>query len=276
MSGHWAGKGFSFATGVVRYNDLVYVVLSDDALNEKKYPHSGFVEWDGGVWGDGGRTTWWTAGVTISKYPKEQLCAVGIYGGVLLLGSGDRHEEQITGPKGELPKLRGPLRGVRTIGDRVYVVGMNRQVYRRENSNLWVSIDKGARPAPECREIVGFEAIDGFSESEIYAVGWEGEIWYFDGSIWVPIDSPTNMVNKSVLWRMAAYASGRKGLLLRGHGSQWEVVNHGNIIDDIWGLAWYGDTLYVSTMNAVYALVRSCMLSTWVKMHRNLLSFELR
>jgi hypothetical protein len=254
MAGHWTEK-FSFVTGAVRSKVFAYVVLSDDELNEMKYPHSGFVVWDAGKWGDGGRTNWWLAGVSVSRRPRVQMCAVGTQGGVLLLGSGDRHEEQIA-PEGQAPRDRGPLRGVRTIGERVYVVGMNRQAYRRDGDSAWVSIDQGARPQPGSGQVVGFEAVDGFAEDEIYAVGWEGEIWRYDARIWTAIASPTNVVltNLCCGGDGMAYASGRNGLLLRGRDNRWEVIEQQNIIDDIWGLAWYGGQLYLATTNALYTL----------------------
>jgi hypothetical protein len=235
---------------------LANVVLSDDSLNEQKIPHSGFVAWQDGKWIDGGRTDWWTAGTAVAKHPREQLCAVGTYGGVLMLGSGDRHEEQIA-PNGELPKNRGPLRGVRCIGDHVYVVGMNRQAYRRNTDNAWVSFDAGARPSPSDKTVVGFEAVDGFSESEIYAVGWDGEIWAYDGKLWKQVDSPTNLTMTSLRCGGdgLCYAAGRRGLLVRGRGSKWDLVEHESIIDDIWGLEWYADRLYLATMDALYTLV---------------------
>ncbi|MCF7223508.1 hypothetical protein [Marilutibacter chinensis] len=254
MSGHWTGT-YSFVTGAVRFFDLTYIAMSADELDKAKYPHSDFVEWDNHVWRDGGRVLWPTAGIAIAQKPLQQMCAVGVYGGVLLLGGGDRHEEQI-GNTDELIKARGPLRGVRTIGEHVYVVGMNRQAWRRNDAHQWVSIDQGARPADGSREVVGFEAVDGFSESDIYAVGLDGEIWRFDGNTWSQKQSPTNIVLTRVLCAGdgVVYASGRKGLLLRGRGDAWDIIDHQSMIDDIWDLAWYQDKLYLSTMYGLFTL----------------------
>jgi hypothetical protein len=252
MAGHWTHT-FSFVTGAVKRKNFTYIVLSDDQLNEDKIPHSGFIVWDAGKWGDAGRTKWYTAGITVAQKPKIQMCAVGIYGGALLLGSGDRHEEEIKAGQ-DVPKSRGPLRGVRNIGDHVYVVGMGRQAWRRDGENAWSLIDQGARPPADNKQVVGFEAVDGFSESEIYAVGWDGEIWKYDGKVWKQIDSPTNLVLTGLCCAGdgKAYATGRKGLLLRGRDAQWEVVDHESMGDDIWGSAWYNGKLYVSTMSEVY------------------------
>lgn len=252
--GHWTDL-FSFAIGAVRSKDIGYLVLSNDEMSHKKIRYSGFVQWHAGEWADGGHTEWLTAGIAIAKQPLEQMIAVSEFGKVLLLGSGDRHEEEIGSSKNS-PKDRGPLRGVRNIEGNIYVVGMDRQVYRRDGVNLWSSIDKGARPTVANDEVVGFESIDGFKERDMYAVGWEGEIWRYNGKIWTQIDSPTNFILVDVCCGgdSKVYACGRRGLLLRGKDDQWGIIEHESITDDIWSLAWFREKLYLSTMNAVYTL----------------------
>ncbi|MNZ15639.1 hypothetical protein D3C78_325930 [compost metagenome] len=261
MAGHWTHT-FSFVTGAVRFFDLSYIAMSGDELDREKIPHSYFSEWDSGTWRDLGKTLWPTAGIAIAKTPIQQMCAVGMYGGVKLAGSGDVHEEQI-GANQEAIRARGPLRGVRTIGQHVYVVGMNRQAWRRDDAHQWTSIDQAARPADGSKEVVGFEAVDGFAESDIYAVGWNGEIWHYDGSGWHQKQSPTNIVLTRVLCagNGVVYASGRKGLLLKGRDDSWEVIDHQSMIDDIWDLAWYHDKLYLSTMHGLFTLDQDKLLA---------------
>jgi hypothetical protein len=43
-------------------------------------------------------------------------------------------------------------------------------------------------------------------------------------------------------------------MLWNGRHDHWGIVNHKNVIDDIWGLAWFNDKLYLSTTTAVYTL----------------------
>lgn len=261
MPGHWTHT-FSFVTGAVRFLDLAYIAMSGDELDREKIPHTYFSEWDAGTWRDLGKTLWPTAGVAIARKPIQQMCAVGLYGQVKLAGSGDLHEEQI-GTSQDAIRARGPLRGVRTIGEHVYVVGMNRQVWRRDDADQWSSIDQGARPAAGSQAVVGFEAVDGFSERDIYAVGWDGEIWHYDGSTWQQKLSPTNIVLTRVLCagNGVVYASGRKGLLLSGRDDSWEVIDHASMIDDIWDLAWYQDKLYLSTMYGLFTLDQDKLLA---------------
>lgn len=252
MSGHWTDK-FSFLTGAVRFHDLGYLILTDDSINQTDIPHSQFVTWDAGRWGNAGQKNWTTVSACICKHPTEQMVAIGPYGEVMVIGGGDIHEEEI-GDGEDSPNLRGPLRHVRCIGERAYAVGMNRQVYRRDGVDQWNLIDQGMRPGNE--GVVGFESVDGFSEEDIYAVGWEGEIWHYNGNIWNRIESPTNLILTDVCsgGNGRVYACGRLGLLLQGRFNQWEIIEHESLTEDIWSLAWFNGELYLATMRALYVL----------------------
>jgi len=253
MAGHW-GDLFSFVTGSIRANDLAYLVLSNDASSVGKIPSAGIVQWEPSGWGDGGQVPWRAAGTAISSHPLEQLCVVGEFGEVLLLGGGDRHEERIGKGKNS-PKNRGPIRGVRAVGNSVYCVGMDRQAYRRDGPKKWTLLGTGL-PTVADDEVVGFEAVDGFSESNIYACGWEGEIWHFDGKVWSQRNSPVNtvLVDLCCAGDGYVYACARNGVLVRGLGHLWEVVDLGEFTDDIWSLAWFNGAIYVATMDYVFTL----------------------
>jgi len=103
VAGHWTDL-YSFITGAIRAPGLGYLVLSNDEAADRKLPLAEIVQWEPADWADGGQVMWRVVGVAISRSPLEQLCAMGEFGNVLLLGSGDRHEELIgTGkdsPKG--------------------------------------------------------------------------------------------------------------------------------------------------------------------------------
>jgi cellulase/cellobiase CelA1 len=181
------------------------------------------------------------------------------------VGSGDIHDEHVVdgprakGSKG--PKDRGPLRGVRRIGSHIYVVGMDRQAYRREGPKHWQSVgppswrQRGRQP-PGAADVKGFEAVDGFSESDIYAVGWDGEIWNYDDRKWQPLPSPAKevLVDVCCAGDGMVYACGREGLLVRGRARSWEVIKLRGMTQDIWSLAWFNGRLYLSTMSRVFTL----------------------
>jgi hypothetical protein len=251
---YFAGR--SVSTGVVRYADLAYALGTNDKRAQAREPHTIIYLFDAGEVG-GLELTWMACSATVCKLPEERLIVLGEVGFVQALGAGASIEEQPVSD-GELsPKGRGPLREVRGIaGGRAYAVGTARQAYRRDGPGNWVCIDQTAQTKDMDPTEVSFESIDGFAENDIYAVGWEGEIWHYDGSRWSPIESPTNLALYKV--RCAGdgyvYAAGQSGTVIRGRAEDWEVISPDTTNEDIWGLEWFDGSLYVSTVHLIYRL----------------------
>jgi len=151
-----------------------------------------------------------------------------------------------------------PLRSIREIGNSVYACGMARHVYRRDSAGNWSTIDEGLFvPRDQRDESVGLNSIDGFDDSTIYTVGYQGEIWFFDGTRWQQQDSPTNVVLTKVRCcsNNVVYAAGLAGVLLRKTGdSGWEQVSQQSVEDDIWGMTYFKGQLYISTYENVFLL----------------------
>jgi hypothetical protein len=253
MARTWT-REYTFVAGAVRYRNLGYLALTDDSVNVMEFRHSAFLAWDDGEWGKLETVPWLALSFSICHYPIEQGIALSEWGNVLLMGSNDVHEELVRDGEND-PETRGFLRRVRGIAGKAYAAGMDRQVYRRDDRDRWTCIVQSMRPVRGA-EVVGFEGIDGYSESEIYAAGWRGEIWQFDGSRWREIDSPTNFILTNLICGGdgMVYACGRVGLLLRGRGDAWEVIEHGRARDDFWGLAWFNDHLYVCGSRRLFRL----------------------
>jgi hypothetical protein len=257
MPRQWTDE-MSFVTGAVRRKDIAYFALVADELAKQKNDHGYALAWNDPKWfgSDIGMLPWTAAGVAVARTPLEQGVLVGLGGEVLCLGSGDVHHEKIREGEPDSPGKRGLMRGVRGIGKTVFAVGMSRQVYRRDGVNAWTCIDQSARPKPGDQTVTSFESVDGFSEEDLYAVGRRGEIWHYDGKTWRPVDSPTNVILTNVCCAgdKSVYVCGRLGMLIRGRGQRWEVIEHESTQDDFWGIAWLGDRLYLSTMRGVYSL----------------------
>lgn len=252
----WA-DAYSFVAGVVRNRQLSYLVLSDDAIAANKTPFSSFLGWRDGDWLDAGQKDWFCAGISYVDAP-ERLLAVGEFGEVYVRGGGQNTRE-VVGQGKQSPKDRGPLRGVRRIGDRIFVVGMDRQAYVRSKSGVWSSIDSGAKPQKRGKKVTGFEAVDGFDVDEVYAVGWDGAIWRYDGSTWSECDSPAGQVLVDVCCagNGTVYACGREGLMVSGRQDEWSVLEAEGIDDDIWSLAWFRDRLYAATTTDLFELKKN-------------------
>lgn len=248
----WTGE-YSFVGGVAKRKGTAFFILADDDCAKRKIPFALYLLWRDGKWFKAGTTDWLCSGISYAEGPLDTLIAPGEFGDVHVRGGGVDKKEKI-GDKASAPKDRGPLRGVRRIDGATYVVGMDRQVYVRGGNGSWSAFDKGARPDKDSEEVVGFEAIDGYGSNDLYAVGWEGEIWHQAGKQWKQIDSPVNQVLVDVCCagNGKVYACGREGLLLRGRDARWEVVTDLGFDDDFWSLAWFKGKLYIASMDDLY------------------------
>ena len=254
MAGNFT-QDFSFVGGVVRDKELTYISLVGDEATARKVRHAMFNLWDSGEWYHCADTHWNAVGLAVVHKPVSQLVAVGQWGDVLCSGSGDTHNEHVAANSPQQLSDRGPLTSARRIGDAIYAAGMDRQVYRRSAAHSWQEFGPGMRP-DEAKEVKGFQSIDGFSEQDIYAVGWDGEIFHYDGASWNALPSITNVVLVDVCCGGdgAVYVCGREGLLLKGRGSKWDIVDTDGLTEDLWGLAWYNGQLYTSSMYNLYTL----------------------
>ena len=50
------------------------------------------------------------------------------------------------------------------------------------------------------------------------------------------------------------YAAGQGGIIFRGRGATWEVIDHRDMKDDIFDLEWFEDKLWISTMYSLHTL----------------------
>lgn len=251
MGGHWTDE-FSFRTGAVRHRDLAYLLVAHDDTEEEELPFTGVVTRVRGQWFQ--KVFEWTAkSACVCSYPKEQLVAIGPDGDFLVFGQGEVLEGKIVA-RPEDEEKQGHFTRVQSICGKAHVVGMRRQVYRRDGREQWTKIDNGLPVGGE--QTVGLTDIHGIREDEIYSVGWKGEIWCYDAAKWSPIDSPTNLILTAVRCGddENVYACGRAGMLLRGNRNRWEVIEHGGRSQDFWDLEWFEGKLYVASMSFLYTL----------------------
>lgn len=244
---------FTYLGGSVKLKDLMMFFLKADALDYEKTPRTYFSSWDQGEGYNFGKSNWPAASIAYCTFPKQQFVIIGPDGNVMVLGSKDDHPESI----GDTPDgiaARGPLTRVRTIAGKAYAVGMDRQVYRRDDANRWTCIDQSARPGPQ--EVKGFESIDGFSADDIYAVGFDGDIFHWNGKAWRQIDSPTNLILTDVCCAADGLVSivGQMGTIIRGRGDRWEVLDHGGGKAHLWNCAVFQGRLYTTSKSKLLQL----------------------
>ncbi|WP_367867655.1 hypothetical protein [Pedobacter sp. WC2423] len=249
-------SGLSIGTGTVRYSDLSYLITTNDISISEGYTGSILYCLDCGTW-YAGTVPWLACSGTVCHVPAERYLALGTDGSVEASGGGVVKEEASIASCGVDPGKRGPLREIRGIAKgRAYAVGTCRQAYVRDGEDQWRCIDQSAQVGDTPITDTSFESVDGFSEQEIYTVGWEGEIWKYDGSLFAQQNSPTELALYKV--RCApdgfVYACGQLGTLLRGRDDQWEIIKHESTEEDLWGMEVFDGQLYVSSTSFVYRL----------------------
>ena len=232
--------------GAARTSELVYLAMQDRKLHKKSVPHTRI----GGIYQGqvvgAADLAWRAAAMCVVRKPSEKLVVVSESGEVFTYVGGVESAER-------LDQDVRQIRGCSTIAGMAYACGMSRQVYRRAAEGKWTPMHA---PADEGDEITGFEAIDGFSEQDLYAVGWQGEVWHCAKGRWERQSSPVNIILSAVCAAgdKLVYACGQSGTLIRGRAGAWEQINTDGVVDDLWDVRWFEGKLYVASMSTLYVL----------------------
>jgi|EndMetStandDraft_4_1072995.scaffolds.fasta_scaffold41449_2 hypothetical protein len=237
-----------FLRCVASRNDRVFVLSKGKALMASGIAHTSVVGVEAGDWTNCHNTEWDANAIAVARQPNAKLITVGEDGDVVAFMGGDKTANE------RLPNDPTAIRNARAISGYVYACGMRRQVFKRVGEARWTDI---SAPEPAAGEAVGFEAIDGYSEQEVYAVGWQGEVWRYDGSTWHENNLPTNLILSAVCCAPDGnvYAAGQQGTLAQGRNDRWDIVQFDEEVDlDFWDLCWFQDRLWISTATTLFTL----------------------
>jgi len=182
----------------------------------------------------------------VARKPLSQGLLVERYlvdGEVWAAGGGREGDEEQIDP-GNMPMTQR----IKCINDYAYSVGGARSIYKRVDLGQWVKLDSGF-PEEEATSEQGFEDMDAFSESDMYAVGGDGDIWHYDGTIWMQEGFPSNMQLNTVTCAGDGYVyvSGMGGTLWRGRNSTWERLYLGNYTIPWNDVLWFEDKLWLAS-----------------------------
>lgn len=153
------------------------------------------------------------------------------------------------GPMEHIAPAQWPMtERIKCINGYAYSVGSSRKIYKRVDIGEWEKF-ADLPPGGDNPELTGFNDMDAFSESDIYAVGGHGDVWHFDGKIWMQMGFPSNVTLATVTCAGdgKVYVSGEGGTLWRGRESTWERVYKGDS-SILWNDAmWFEDKLWLAS-----------------------------
>lgn len=192
--------------------------------------------------------------ITLCESPDKAWWLLGRDGEAVKLATADSKvtEDQIPGAGLNALDPYGYVNAIKNVDGELYVCGYGRQVYRHR-SGKWLSIADDILTHESAR---GFFDIDGSNEEHIYAVGWQGEIFFYDGQRWQQDDSPTNVHLASVrcVSTDEVWIAGNDGTVLRGRYNHWDVIKNDDIDSNWYCVEEYNGTIYLAG-NAVLGYV---------------------
>lgn len=184
-------------------------------------------------------------GVSRSPFPHPvgMLCAMSKNGDVWPRGGGVNGPLEQISPGGWPGTVR-----LKCINGYTYAVGIGRQIFKRVAIGKWVPFQEGF-PKSERTDTMGFQDMDAFSDSDIYAVGGNGDVWHFDGSKWRQMGFPSNVQLATVTCAGDGnvYISGEGGSLWVGKKSTWKRIYEGGS-SILWNdVVWFQDKLWLAS-----------------------------
>ena len=184
--------------------------------------------------------------------PEDKWIFATVEGHVIAVGGGNMVEKPL--PISEKSRVTQ----LRCIDKKAYAVTTMREVYRRDNVSKWTNLSVPIMESEKKNlNNLGFDAIDGFSENDIYACGSHGDGWHYDGKTWQRLDlPPTNaMISDMVCGDDGnVYIIFWHGLIVKGRNDQWEIIKQ-SAAEQLESVAWFKGHAYIATWNRLYKLV---------------------
>ncbi len=239
-------------TGVARSASVGYIFAADIDRQSEEEAHTVFFKKDGDKWVRG-ESNFNVHSSCLIDSPEFGLLSMSAPGDYSLVTGKGRHPGNVfakSAPKPQAPRF-GDIRWATAIAGKAYAVGHSGSVYRLDRLDQWTRIDDGL---PHDFDV---ECIGGFSDVDLYAVGYEGQCWQFNGKAWTRCELETN----AVLTRVCCagdglvYVGGHGGVLMVGRAHQWALLDQPVLIDDIWSIAWFDGALYVATTSQLWRRV---------------------
>jgi hypothetical protein len=182
-----------------------------------------------------------------------EVIALGSNGELLTGIPGGFSESHLDG-KDQSPAKLGILRSIKMIDDVVAAVGMGRQVYTRRKGK-WSNVSIKTDPAAE-GVVIGLNAIDGPTADQLFAAGYNGEVWMYQAKKWQPVETKTTATLNDLLCTPAGevYVCGMSGIILKGNEKGFTPVENEITKDNLYSITVFKGKLYVSSLTSVYVI----------------------
>jgi hypothetical protein len=189
-------------------------------------------------------------------------------GGIVVAKNQDGDAWPFGGGNGPMEKIApGKIPGcvrLKCLNGYTYSIGIDRTIYKRVAVGRWepfvtkglkfMNDIPGLREMPTARMLeitggFGFSDMDAFSDSDVYAVGGNGDVWHFDGSAWQQMGFPSNVQLGTVTCAGDGnvYISGEGGSLWVGRKSTWKRVYEGSS-SILWNdVLWFEGKLWLAS-----------------------------
>ncbi len=264
--------GYALVDCVVRSREIVYFILEQLYDEETESPPNGmFGTRIVGYFNDPPDPGWHVVEMTgihrmkagMAYLPKEQFVGVSLNDHVYVWGSGDADfETSLTGGRaltGQDIGMRGGISKLRTIDGSLWLAGSGRTVGKRSGETEWRFHDE--IPYRSLMDDGGFRDIDGFNESDIYAVGGHGDLWHFDGTTWKQIRFPSDMTLGAVCCGSdgQVYIGADSGTVFKGRAKQWKMIHRGDMVLPFRDMVWYQDQIWCTSDYGIWTIKRDVL-----------------
>ena len=199
-----------------------------------------------------------------SRENENRLLCVSVDGLVTAVGGGTADEDEEDIPKTIDGPRRGAVRRLRTIGDRLYVVGGDHTVCVRRGRNQWESLCLNLpRPTRADTDDVyrmankSFVDVDGFSPDDLYVIAGAGRVWHFDGTKWSAVAFPSNMELYSICCAGDGYVyiGAQSGSVFRGRDNEWTLLVRETLTLPFKDIVWHAGKVWLTSDYGLWNLI---------------------
>jgi hypothetical protein len=242
--------GAMYFTGISRWaNNRVILMGQHYALEGSDDLRTAALQIKDGAWGSIGNFSGISHAIRYAREPEWRVLLLERNRGLYRITVKDDRFERID------EKRDGFLMDLRKIGASWYAVGAHRMIFREEKAG-WRPFDDGVYVPGEEGDDQLLLSIDGLSGNDIYAVGYGGTIFHYDGKAWSELDSPTDNGLERVLCvkKDEVYICGYGNSLYRGGVAGWRALTEPDDSITYWDLAFFQGRLYACTKKQLFVL----------------------